>query len=70
MRRVVEFKQRKLCGWGDVDLDALNAQIQQISEEGWEVLSVTPNTWITGFVVSYTLLIECKASMQVKGKST
>ncbi len=60
MRRVVEFKKRKHWGFGDVDLDALNSQIDEISKEGWEVVSIIPNTWINGFVVSYTLLIEHK----------
>jgi hypothetical protein len=60
MRRVVEFRKRKYGGFGDVDLEALNAQIAEISKEGWEVISITPNTWFTGFVVSYCLLIEFK----------
>jgi hypothetical protein len=60
MRRVVEFRKRKYGGFGDVDLEALNAQIVEISKEGWEVISITPNTWFTGFVVSYCLLIEFK----------
>lgn len=60
MRRVVEFGKRKFWGFGNVDLDALNLQIHEISKDGWEVVSITPNTWFTGFVVSYTLLIECQ----------
>ncbi|MEC4725548.1 DUF4177 domain-containing protein [Shewanella sp. D64] len=60
MRKVVEFKQRKLWGFGEVDLEALNAQIDEVSKQGGELVSITPNSWFNGFVVSYTLLIECR----------
>ena len=59
MRKVVEFNKRPYWGLGSVDLDALNNQLDEIAKEGWKLISITPNTWITGFVVSYTLLIEC-----------
>lgn len=58
MRRVVEFKKRKYWGFGDVDLEALNLQIAEISHEGWQVVSITPNTGLLGNVVSYSLFIE------------
>ena len=60
MRKVVEFNKKKYMGFGPVDLDALNSQLDEIAKEGWNLISITPNTWITGFIVSYTLLIECK----------
>ena len=60
MRRVVEFSKRKYWGFGGVDLDALNNQLDEIKKDGWELVSINSNTWFNGFVVSYTLLIECK----------
>ena len=60
MRKVIEFNKRKFLGFGSVDLDALNSQLDDISKEGWELISINSNTWLNGFVVSYTLLIECK----------
>lgn len=59
MRRVVEFSKRKFWGFGSVDLEVLNAQIDEINKDGWELISISPNTSISGFVISYTLLIEC-----------
>ena len=60
MRKVIEFNKRKFWGFGSVDLDALNSQLDDISKDGWELISINSNTWLNGFVVSYTLLIECK----------
>jgi ABC-type amino acid transport substrate-binding protein len=60
MRKIVEFNKRKYFGFGSVDLDALNNQLDEISKDGWELLSINSNTWFNGFVASYTLLIECK----------
>ena len=60
MRRVVEFSKRKFWGYGSVDLEALNSQIHEIGKDGWELISITPNTSLSGFVISYTLLIECQ----------
>lgn len=60
MRKVVEFNKRKYFGFGSVDLDALNNQLDEIGRDGWELISINSNTWFNGFVVSYTLLIECK----------
>ena len=34
MRKVVEFNKRKYWGFGSVDLDALNNQLDEISKEG------------------------------------
>tara|TARA_R110001583_G_scaffold161964_3_gene314132 strand:+ start:1601 stop:1894 length:294 start_codon:yes stop_codon:yes gene_type:complete len=60
MRKIVEFSKRKYMGFGSVDLDALNNQLDDIAKEGWVVVSMNSNTWFSGFVVSYTLLIERK----------
>jgi len=57
LRRVIEFNKKRF--WiGDVNLDLLNEQILEIENDGWKIISITPNSSLFGYVVSYTLLIE------------
>jgi hypothetical protein len=58
MKKVVIFNKKKSF-WSDgPDLDLLNAQIQEMEIDGWELASVTANTNLMGGISSFTILIE------------
>jgi hypothetical protein len=58
MKKVVIFNKKKNF-WSDgPDLDLLNTQIQEIENDGWELLSVTANTHLFGGISSFTIVIE------------
>ena len=58
MRKIVVFNKATHWLFGSVDLALLNAQITEIENDGWQVISVSANTHFFGGIVSYTLLIE------------
>jgi hypothetical protein len=58
MRKVVIFAKKK-SSWSVVpDLDLLNIQIQEMENDGWELVSATANTGLFGAIYSFTLVIE------------
>lgn len=58
MRKVVIFAKKKSF-WSVVpDLDLLNIQIQEMENDGWELVSATANTGLFGAIYSFTLVIE------------
>jgi hypothetical protein len=57
MRKIIGFSKKR-GRIGDVNLDLLNEQILQIENDGWKVISVTPNCSFLECIHSYTLLVE------------
>lgn len=58
MRKVVIFAKKKSF-WSVVpDLDLLNIQIQEMENDGWELVSASANTGLFGAIYSFTLVIE------------
>lgn len=60
MRFVVEFKNRKLWGFGDVDIEQLNKELAKIQKDGITILAVTPVISFLGAIHSYSILLEDK----------
>ncbi len=60
MRFVVEFKNRKLWGFGEVDVEQLNKELANIQKDGIAILSVTPVFSFLGAIHSYSILLEDK----------
>ncbi|WP_299946887.1 hypothetical protein [uncultured Microbulbifer sp.] len=58
MRKVVIFDKAKKWWHESPDLDLLNAQIAEIENDNWAVVSVTANTNLFGMISSFTILIE------------
>ena len=58
MRFVVEFKNKKSWGFGEVDVEQLNKELVNIQKDGITILSVTPIFSFMGAVHSYSLLLE------------
>ena len=57
MQKVVEFRKRNF--WSSrIDVKQLNEKIQQLNQDGWSVIHVTPIFTIFGVVNGYTLLIQ------------
>ena len=57
MQKVVEFRKRNF--WSSrIDVKQLNEKIQQLNQDGWSVILVTPIFTIFGVVNGYTLLIQ------------
>ncbi len=65
MRKVVIFSKTNGF-WSDgPDLDLLNAQIQEMESDGWELVSATANTGLFGAIHSFTLVIELNEKQHV-----
>lgn len=55
---VVEFKKLKRFWYPEVDTSKLNDRIFELKNEGWSVLSITPNSNWQGVVKSYSILLQ------------
>jgi hypothetical protein len=58
MKFVVEFKNKKSWGFGEVDVEQLNKELVNIQKDGITVISITPIFSFMGAVHSYSLLLE------------
>jgi hypothetical protein len=68
MKKVVIFNKKKSF-WSDgPDLDLLNAQIQEMESDGWELVSVAANTNLMGGISSFTILIESPKQKHIINK--
>ncbi len=57
MQKVVEFKE--VSFWtSQPNIRSLNQKIEELNRDGFNVVSVIPNTGFSGRVTSYTLFVE------------
>lgn len=57
MQKVIQFSHKSFWS-GKPDLTKLNEKIGELNQDGWKIISVTPNAGSWGRLYSYTLLIE------------
>ncbi len=57
MQRVIEIKNLSFLP-STPSIAKLNQEISQLNEQGYKVVSVTPNLNLFGVIRSYTLLVE------------
>jgi len=57
MKRVIEFKKRNF--WSSkLDVDALNERLNELSKDGWQLISIQPVSTFLGVITAYILVIE------------
>ena len=66
MRFVVEFKKRKLWGFGEVDIEQLNKELAKIQQDGISILAVTPVFSFLRAIHSYSIVLEDKKPLADK----
>jgi hypothetical protein len=56
-QRIVEFRKKNF--WtSQIDTGAMNQQLAELNQQGWQARSVTANRSFAGVTLSYTVLLE------------